>query len=1545
MTLVGRHIFIRCVAPLFLLAGLYGQNCSTTSGVTTCSTTTGASTPDEGLTAACVETGTPLAATSYGVPITVSGAGTSVSKVTLTVNSLSADQFDDNIMLLLVSPSSTLMTLVDGYGNGSTQAAANVTFSDTGTALCDIGSNGSCSPQQFSNGSFQPVALADFDQRTMYPFPSFTLPDSATFNGTPGLSQFPFYAGTGSDTTGASGTLASVFNGGAPNGIWKLYLANLCDAGGTNGAGKVAFTGWSISITSTTAPATTTTLTSTDTTDTRLGSNASFVGDSVTFNASVTSTSTVNTGTVTFSIDGTNETPANVNSSGVATFTIATLTEGAHSVIATYNGNSSFSQSTSTALTQSVNDHTTASNVTATGGTFCNTGTITIPAELDTNAVSAPYPSHVYVGTSNDPNSMNLVGTLTSTTINLKNLTMSGYAAGLEMLLVSPGGQAYEFLSNAGLVTTTGVSGLNINLADSASGYISSSSNLSTGTFNPTVVGKSGLNDAADVFIAPAPQTGLYYAGPGPLVGTTQGNTTLGEAFNGGNATGAWTLYVNNSITGSGTLSGGWCIDLTVLANAAATATTLTSSATGNDQFTDQSVTFTATVTSSGSPVTAGTVTFTDTYYNTATSQTTITTLQSGGALNGNGQATYVAPAGQFTQGTHTITATYSGASGTPNYGTSFKTLSEQVDNHTVVSGNRYCNPGTLTIQGLTTTPYPMHVFVGGLDPDSTPLAGTVKTVSVSLNGFTVSLNSMPDLKSLLTGPSESAGGGPDGTVFDALDFFSHTLTEPSTAITGTGVNLTFADGNSQVGTSGTTLSSGTYAPSSYSQTNTYASPAPTGPYQYAATEGAATSAGNQTFTSAFTGNSQMPNGTWSFYFGGGEPADTATISGTSGGNNSVCVTLTTNPPALAITKTHSGSFTQGGTATYTITVTNNGPGMTAGLVTVTEIPPTGMTLTGLAGNNWTCTVATKTCTRSDQLGSTDSYDTITATLTVSNTAATGTNALTNQASVTGGGASNSPTASDPTTIAAAPSLSVAKTHTGTFTQGQTGTWDITVSNATGAGTTSGTTTVSDTLPTGYTVTSFGGSWSCLGTGTQSATCTSTSAVVGGSSFPGLQITANIPTNSPVSVVNTASAYGGGDPVHSTSGTAASGSDSGLTVVQVASSIAATAGALQSANINGVFATALQATVKDANNVGVPGVTVTFTAPASGASGKFTGTGTNTATVLTNVSGIAMAPAFTANATAGAYSVTASAPGVSPNASFSLTNTSAPAVVTNLTSTTANGSYTVGTAITITVTFSKAVNVTGTPQLALNSGGTAGYTSGSGTSTLAFLYTVAAGQNSARLDATSTGALSLNGGTIQDASTTAATLTLPTPGAAGSIGANTNIVIDTTAPTVVSYNVQWGAETYNVIGTSRNRLPWQITGIQVVFSKAIASANASSLGGVTTTGMSGLGTTTLTWTISPLALGNFPTTLAGAGANALKDAAGNTLSTGVGFSQNLKVLYGDFNDDGVVNSQDLTLLNAARSQSYNILADMNGDGVVNATDVQIVRTLLGSSLP
>jgi hypothetical protein len=84
--------------------------------------------------------------------------------------------------------------------------------------------------------------------------------------------------------------------------------------------------------------------------------------------------------------------------------------------------------------------------------------------------------------------------------------------------------------------------------------------------------------------------------------------------------------------------------------------------------------------------------------------------------------------------------------------------------------------------------------------------------------------------------------------------------------------------------------------------------------------------------------------------------------------------------------------------------------------------------------------------------------------------------------------------------------------------------------------------------------------------------------------------------------------------------------------------------------------------------------------------------------------------------------------------------------VSNVTSTTSDGTYNADDVIAITVTFSEVVSVIGTPQLTLETGSTdavVNYSSGTGTATLTFNYTVASGNNSSDLDYASTSALSL----------------------------------------------------------------------------------------------------------------------------------------------------------------------------------------------------------
>ena len=271
-----------------------------------------------------------------------------------------------------------------------------------------------------------------------------------------------------------------------------------------------------------------------------------------------------------------------------------------------------------------------------------------------------------------------------------------------------------------------------------------------------------------------------------------------------------------------------------------------------------------------------------------------------------------------------------------------------------------------------------------------------------------------------------------------------------------------------------------------------------------------------------------------------------------------------------------------------------------------------------------------------------------------------------------------------------APVLSVSKTHVGTFTQGSTAQWDVTVSNTATGSTTSGTTNVQDTLPTGYTISSFGSTsgWSCAGTGT--ANCTSTQAVAGGNAFSTIQIIVNVPSNSPTSVSNTALAWGGGDLTHTSLATAATGSDSSVPVVQVPASITINGMATQSANVLTAFGS-LAVTVLDAGGVAIPNyssVTFTATTGGSGQSGTFSNS-TGTISVNTNGSGIADPGTFTANAFPGSYTVGVAAG--SATATFNLTNTAVIVAAATSTSVSSNNNPSFTAAPNNSVTFTATV--------------------------------------------------------------------------------------------------------------------------------------------------------------------------------------------------------------------------------------------------------------
>ena len=107
------------------------------------------------------------------------------------------------------------------------------------------------------------------------------------------------------------------------------------------------------------------------------------------------------------------------------------------------------------------------------------------------------------------------------------------------------------------------------------------------------------------------------------------------------------------------------------------------------------------------------------------------------------------------------------------------------------------------------------------------------------------------------------------------------------------------------------------------------------------------------------------------------------------------------------------------------------------------------------------------------------------------------------------------------------PDLTLAKSHSGDFTQGDRGRiYTLTATNA-GTAPTSGTVTVADALPAGLSATAISGAgWTCTPT---TLTCTRSDALAAGASYPPITVITDVAGDAPATVTNTATVAGGGD--------------------------------------------------------------------------------------------------------------------------------------------------------------------------------------------------------------------------------------------------------------------------------------------------------------------------------------------------------------------------------------------------------------------------------
>ena len=257
----------------------------------------------------------------------------------------------------------------------------------------------------------------------------------------------------------------------------------------------------------------------------------------------------------------------------------------------------------------------------------------------------------------------------------------------------------------------------------------------------------------------------------------------------------------------------------------------------------------------------------------------------------------------------------------------------------------------------------------------------------------------------------------------------------------------------------------------------------------------------------------------------------TGNISSTEAGTGGVAVASidVVAPPSIA-KNFGAATISLNGTTSLTFTITNpaaNSEVLTG--VSFTDNFPAGMQIASPNGFTGSCGGGTITATAgATSVSLSNGIIAVAGNCSFSlNVLATG---LGNQVNTTGnvtatnGGSGNTATAS---LQVVAPDLAIAKTHTGNFTQGDTGkTYTITVWNA-GTASTNGTVTVVDTLPSGLTASAISGTgWMCT---LATLTCTRSDVLASTANYPQITVTVNVSSNAAMSVTNTATVSGGGE--------------------------------------------------------------------------------------------------------------------------------------------------------------------------------------------------------------------------------------------------------------------------------------------------------------------------------------------------------------------------------------------------------------------------------
>ena len=440
----------------------------------------------------------------------------------------------------------------------------------------------------------------------------------------------------------------------------------------------------------------------------------SLVGQSVTFTATVTAPDgggILPDGALSF-LDGTTTLTTVQLSGGVATYTTAALTAGAHPITAIYDGDvtKEILGETSAVLTQDV--QATSTLVVATSGspsyygnTVTFTATITSAATTPASGTVNFYDGGVKIGS----------GTLSGGAPNTAQFATATLAVGTHSITATYAGDNFNSAAAAtaisqvvdqtvtsDTVTATpnpGVQGTAVTITDTVA--ITDGAGTPTGTVTftsgTTVLGTANLNASGVATISPVLAPGTY-----SIIATYNGDTD-----DAGSISTAYSLTVLNSST---------------------TAVT----ATPDPSLFGQSVTFTVQVTSgTGGTIPSGTVTLSDTF-NGVTN-----TLAGPLTLNASGAATYTTTT--LAIGSHSVTVSYSGDT---SHAASTSTANgaspwiQVVEEQTSVVLTSSVDPSQVG-QSVTFTATVTALNGGTIPPDGTVIFqdGTTTLASVTLTG------------------------------------------------------------------------------------------------------------------------------------------------------------------------------------------------------------------------------------------------------------------------------------------------------------------------------------------------------------------------------------------------------------------------------------------------------------------------------------------------------------------------------------------------------------------------------------------------------------------------------------------------------------------------------------------------------------------------------------------------------------------------------------------------------------------------------------------